>query len=61
MTRIIESPVGNVKLIPVMAHVPPDGSRQEEDEEPEPRESSPLVDVTVGRERAERQSAPAAA
>jgi hypothetical protein len=59
MTRTIESPVGPVRLIPVMAHVPPDGSRQ--DEEPVERESSPLVDVTGGRERVERQGAPAAA
>lgn len=61
MTRTIESPVGPVRLFPVMAHVPPDGSGQEADEEPEARESSPLVDVTVGRERVERQGAPAAA
>ena len=60
MTRTIESPLGWMRLFPVMAHQPPAGTTRDADAEPVHRDSSPSIEI-VEEEGCQRESAAAAA
>ena len=61
MKRTIESPLGWMRLFPVMAHTPPAGTTRDADAEPAHRDSSPSVEVVIEEEGCQRESAAAAA
>lgn len=61
MTRTIESPLGWMRLFPVMAHEPPTGTTRDADTGSAKRDSSPSIDIVVEEEGCQRDSAPAAA
>ena len=61
MTRTIESPFGLMRVLPIMAHVPPNGGSGEVEAGTEERESSPAVEIVSDEPEPPRACASAAA
>ena len=60
MTRTIESPLGWMRLFPVMGHMPTAATTQDA-KGSEQRESIPVIETIGGEDGAERDSDPVAA